>query len=60
MSDVDPPPEDDIYLGDSEMEDTVYAEYEPQFGQFWIPIVAIVVLVILIVGLVVLFFVVAF
>ena len=61
MSEADPSSQDDdIYLGDSEAEDTVYAEYEPRFGRFWIPVVAVLVLVILIVGLIVLFFVISF
>jgi hypothetical protein len=61
MREEDPTPVgDDLDPATVEMEDTVYAEYEPQFGQFWVPIVAILVLVLLIIGLIVLFFIVAF
>ena len=47
---------EDGYQDDAALEKTVYAEYEPQFGQFWIPVVSVIVLIVLIAGLIILFF----
>ena len=60
MAEDDSSPGDDIYLGDSDMEKKVYAEFEPRYGRFWIPVIAILVLIILIAALIILFLVVTF
>ena len=61
MTDIDSSSENDTdYQDDAALEETVYAEYEPQFSQFWIPVVSVIVLIALIAGLIILFFWVTF